>query len=204
MKATTNRITAVYRWFSIFMVCAFATSLVVFLINILFALELLEPGWSESVLGLTGIIAFALVGVALVFSWILLYRFWQIIQDDKPRTTPGKAVGYCFIPVFNCYWIYVAVYGLARHLNRRTNQLHVNVKPVPVAAAFVFCSWSWMSVLTLRILQDPMYHSDLLAHVTVTLLIVIPILLLWILMASFARVGNAIIDALPSSVPPSS
>lgn len=52
-----------------------------------------------------------------VIYYVLLYRFWLLIQDGKARTSPGKAVGFCFIPFFNIYWIYVAVVGLAKDMN---------------------------------------------------------------------------------------
>ena len=35
------------------------------------------------------------------------------IQDGYARTTPGLAVGLMFIPVFNIYWQFVALKGLA-------------------------------------------------------------------------------------------
>lgn len=52
-----------------------------------------------------------------VICWIMLYRFWSVIQDGKARTSPGKAVGFCFIPFFNFYWVYVAFVGLAKDMN---------------------------------------------------------------------------------------
>ena len=61
--------------------------------------------------------AIALI-VAVVFQMILTYRAWEIVQDGKQRTTPGKAVGFLFIPIFNFYWFFVAKYGLAKELNR--------------------------------------------------------------------------------------
>jgi hypothetical protein len=67
---------------------------------------------SMGALGLCGIVA----GIAC-FS-VLLYRAWTVIQDGRARTTPGRAVGFLFIPFFNLYWMYIAVFGLARALNR--------------------------------------------------------------------------------------
>ena len=59
--------------------------------------------------------------VGIVFYYMMLYRAWSAIQDMKkgtPRTTPGKAVGFLFIPFFNFYWIFVGIYGLAQDYNR--------------------------------------------------------------------------------------
>jgi hypothetical protein len=54
---------------------------------------------------------------ALVFQMILLYRAWEVVQDGRARTTPGRAVGFLFIPIFNLYWFFVAKFGLAKDLN---------------------------------------------------------------------------------------
>jgi hypothetical protein len=52
-----------------------------------------------------------------VLEYILLYKFWKIIQDGFAKTSPGKAVGYSFIPLFNFYWIFIAIGSLAGELN---------------------------------------------------------------------------------------
>lgn len=70
--------------------------------------------------GLVIFIGFAAVVVGAVFYYIMLYRAWCAIQDMEgvpPRTTPGKAVGFLFIPFFNLYWMFVAIYGLAQDYN---------------------------------------------------------------------------------------
>ena len=54
---------------------------------------------------------------ASVLEYILLYKFWKIIQDGFAKTSPGKAVGYFFIPLFNLYWIFIAIGSLAGELN---------------------------------------------------------------------------------------
>src|SRR5215472_4189380 len=46
-------------------------------------------------------------GIALL---VLIYQMWQSIQDGHARTTPGKAVGFLFIPFFNLYWMFQAVW----------------------------------------------------------------------------------------------
>jgi hypothetical protein len=52
-----------------------------------------------------------------VLGAMMLYRAWASIQDGHARTTPGKAVGFCFIPFFNLYWIFVGFGGLAKDMN---------------------------------------------------------------------------------------
>ncbi|HBG27163.1 MAG: hypothetical protein A2Y10_17080 [Planctomycetes bacterium GWF2_41_51] len=62
----------------------------------------------------------------IVLNYILVYRFWALIQDGKARTTPGIAVGFCFIPFFNIYWLYVAYVGLAKDINLYCRERSIN------------------------------------------------------------------------------
>jgi hypothetical protein len=56
--------------------------------------------------------------VEIVLTFILLYQFWKVIQDERTFTTPGKAVGFLFIPFFSYYWIFRAVGSLSLEQNR--------------------------------------------------------------------------------------
>lgn len=53
--------------------------------------------------------------VGYVLSLVLLYRFWWTTRDTA-RTTPGKAVGFLFVPVFHVYWVFIAYLGLAEDM----------------------------------------------------------------------------------------
>ena len=45
---------------------------------------------------------------------VMVYRpGWCALES-----TPGQAVGFCFIPCFNLYWQFVAFWGLSKDLNR--------------------------------------------------------------------------------------
>lgn len=55
---------------------------------------------------------------AVVFDCIILYWHWTLLQGHGARTTPGKAVGFGFIPFFNFYWWFVSYAGLAQDNNR--------------------------------------------------------------------------------------
>ncbi len=64
--------------------------------------------------------------VATVFWCILLYRHWSLLQGYGARTTPGKAVGYSFIPVYCFYWWFVSCAGLAKDNNRHLSEVGIN------------------------------------------------------------------------------
>ena len=71
--------------------------------------------------------AFMMIGmvvliVSLIFWCILHYHLWKVIPRDIARTTPGKAVGLLFIPLFNLYWAFVSCLGLSKDLNKTLQQ----------------------------------------------------------------------------------
>jgi hypothetical protein len=72
---------------------------------------------------LIGLGLFTLLGCAAILYgasiwYLLLYKAWAVIQDNNVSTTPEKAVGFVFIPLYNFYWIFKAWYGFARDYNR--------------------------------------------------------------------------------------
>ena len=64
------------------------------------------------------ILAFMASVYSVVILAMLIHRMWTMIQPGHPRTTPGQAVGFLFIPFFNFYWIFQAYYGWAQDYNR--------------------------------------------------------------------------------------
>lgn len=71
--------------------------------------------------GFAGILFFigwaVLLASAIIFM-MYLYRAWACLQPGGAQTTPGKAVGFMFIPFFNIYWVFVAINGLPKDWNR--------------------------------------------------------------------------------------
>jgi hypothetical protein len=89
-------------------------------------------------------LAFIIIGfftaiAAGVIAYILLYRYWQVIQDGNVRTTPGKAVGYSFIPFFNFYWVFTAFHGLAQDMNRYARERNIQAPVVNEQLALWYC-----------------------------------------------------------------
>jgi hypothetical protein len=77
---------------------------------------------------------FALAFLPMVFSIVVymmfLYRMWSAIQDGFARTTPGKAVGFMFIPIFNFYWIFQVILGFAEDYNRYIARHQIKLPPL--------------------------------------------------------------------------
>jgi hypothetical protein len=59
-----------------------------------------------------------------IFSMVILYHLWDFIINEyrvqgqePPIDSPGKAVGYLFIPLYNFYWLFIAIGKLPRSIN---------------------------------------------------------------------------------------
>lgn len=51
--------------------------------------------------------------LAVIFGSILHYRCWHALPVEYRSTSPGKAVGYLFIPFYNLYWAFISLVKLA-------------------------------------------------------------------------------------------
>jgi hypothetical protein len=75
---------------------------------------------------MTALCVFSLLAiVGNIYQYILLYRYWQGVQDENSRVSPGKAVGFLFIPLFNYYWMFKAYWGLSKQANVRIEKLRL-------------------------------------------------------------------------------
>lgn len=88
---------------------------------------------------------------ACQISWwalnlVYLGRLWKALQHGRARTTPGKAVGLLFVPFFNLYWIFVAIYGLAQDWNRITSR-YTDLSRGPKLNEGMFLAYCCCSIL---------------------------------------------------------
>ena len=124
--------------------------------------SVIAAGLPGSVLCALGVIYFEedlgpiifLLGLLLIMYagivwFILLHKLWTLIQAEQARTTAGKAVGFLFIPFFNFYWIFQAIWGWAKDLNRFTTENRLSVPRVSESVALTICILSLVSVVPL-------------------------------------------------------
>ncbi len=79
---------------------------------------------------------------------ILVYKIWDAIQDGDVRTTPGKAIGFCFIPFFNLYWIFQAYWGWAVDFNNYVRDKAVQGAPkIPEGLVLTLCILAIASII---------------------------------------------------------
>ena len=141
------------RWFKLHYICLAAvislTALTFVGIGVFLESQGSDPDSTfEILVGLllimVAIVLFVLLVLTLVFGCLILHKLWSLIPTHKARTTPGKAVGFLFIPFFNSYWLFVAIYGLAKALNAETGR-----KSVSEVASFIYCCSFWVYLVAL-------------------------------------------------------
>jgi len=108
-----DRVKMLHNYFGTLWVC----SLLGYLVAI--ADEFMQVNGSPTILTL---IAIPLWIVGIVYWCMLLYQLWKLIPAHIARTTPGKAVGFQFIPIFCYYWCFVAYWGLSKDMNETLRQ----------------------------------------------------------------------------------
>jgi hypothetical protein len=86
----------------------------------------------------------------VVVLLILIHKMWSAIQDGHARTTPRRAVGFLFIPIFSFYWVFPAVWGFAQDYNRHIAHRQLNLRRLPEGLFLAFAIIavvSWIPML---------------------------------------------------------
>lgn len=73
------------------------------------------------------VLAYIPILFAAVVMLVLIYKMWAAIQDGQVRATPGKALGFLFIPLFNLYWVFQVFPGFADDYNAYAARHSLNV-----------------------------------------------------------------------------
>lgn len=95
-------------------------------------------------------IALVLALIASVLFVVVVYKMWGAIQDGYARTDPGRAVGFLFIPFFNIYWAFQALWGFAKDYNSYLERHGLNLRRLPegiFVAYIILCLGAWIPFL---------------------------------------------------------
>ncbi|MGJ8655644.1 MAG: DUF4339 domain-containing protein [Akkermansiaceae bacterium] len=85
----------------------------------------------EGFLGLGLMVAgFACIFFSGILTYIYLYKAWKCLQPGGATISPGAAIGFLFIPIFNIYWLFKAIGGLPKQWNLITS-CYPNTKNAP-------------------------------------------------------------------------
>ena len=89
-----------------------------------------------STISAIGILQFLLV--LTVYPLVLLAKMWSSIQDNWTTVTPGKAIGFLFIPFFNLYWIFRVWAGYATDYDNYVLRHDLQVAPLGTGIFMVY------------------------------------------------------------------
>lgn len=102
----------------------------------------IDPAAGGAIAG-GGILLMILGSIILLASSIvvlvLYYKMWVAIQDGHARTTPGKAVGFMFIPLFNLYWVFQAIWGYSKDYNEYLRRHSIPAQPLSEGLFLTAC-----------------------------------------------------------------
>jgi hypothetical protein len=108
--------------------CTLYLGIVALIIGIFLLYSFSFEGTYYSAGRIISLIGFISILIANIYSLVLLYRLWKFtiaeskMNELKPSIeTPGKAIGYLFIPFFDLYWIFIAFGKLPKNLNAIAN-----------------------------------------------------------------------------------
>lgn len=91
---------------------------------------------------------FSLSYVALLAAYalgaVMTYRGWQLVERPGAAPTPAQAVGLMFVPLFNFYWQFIAIRGVAVQLNQRFG---IGQKPISEGLAIAVCVCTCVMVI---------------------------------------------------------
>ncbi len=94
------------------------------------------------------------LAVAQIISFVKIYRGWKAIQplrqldrEEADMTTPGAAVGLLFVPLFNIYWMFVAIHGLAVRANKYMTRSGIQGRRMSEGLALTYCILVLCSVI---------------------------------------------------------
>jgi len=102
---------------------------------------ILNPGTQLEPLGL---VLIAVVACSSAVFLVLIYKMWAALQDGVETTTPGRAVGFLFIPLFNLFWLFKAVGGFPVAYNEYVQRHSL---PLPKLASGLFYAYVLASLL---------------------------------------------------------
>jgi hypothetical protein len=104
--------------------------------------------------GLSILLGLALLCAAYILSLIKIYKAWELIQPlrrldrfDTSLPSPGLAIGLLFVPLYNLYWNFVALHGLATRSHKYLMLSGIKAEPMNVGMAQTCCILTLCSLI---------------------------------------------------------
>ncbi len=123
----------------------FAGSFILFLASMA-----LTPSYNDAavILGVIFLpIGFCVMIYGVVIYALFIHKMWTSVPLKYARTTPGKAVGFLFIPLFNLYWMFQAIWGWTKDFNQYSSENNICDQKMPEKIALAMCILAIVSMI---------------------------------------------------------
>lgn len=145
----------------------------------------------------------------MVLWYIILFKCWKLIQDGDTYTSPEKAVGFLFIPIFRYYWNFIAYPGWAKSVNQYIQNRGYPIAELNSKTPTAMCILAVLSVIpgvTLIIEMGlAMTESNILLFIVTLVIGVVMGIAYWIIsivvMRKFTQTAIQIIQSKENRLP---
>jgi len=114
------------------------------------------------------------MGCGGIIFYMLIYKMWKILPSNFARTTPGKAIGFSFIPVFNFYWFFPVIWGWSKDYNRYSKSIQSDLPSINERLALAIALFSGVGGIVGMIAGMIAFHTG--SYRLTTFVFFIPIL----------------------------
>lgn len=122
---------------TVFVYCWMAVRVIAGILGALGLILAIQKGAKSNLLA-----AFAAADVFLVCSvaieLMLFYKMWAAIKDSQTSISPGRAVGFLFIPVFNIYWALLMLTGFTEDYNSFIIRRSIRAEKLPMTLFLIY------------------------------------------------------------------
>jgi hypothetical protein len=98
---------------------------------------------------------------AVAIELLLFYRMWDAIPAAQASISPGKAVGFLFIPGFNIYWALLMLTAFTEDCSARLRRSTAQVKELP---AMLYAAHAFTLLLFAIFLVIPLLCTLVISH----------------------------------------
>ncbi len=122
---------------TLFVYCWMAVRVIAGILGALGLVLAIQKGAKSTLLA-----TFAAADVFLVCSaaieLMLFYKMWAAIKDNQASISPGRAVGFLFIPVFNIYWALLMLTGFTEDYNSFIIRRSIRAEKLPMTLFLIY------------------------------------------------------------------
>jgi predicted Zn finger-like uncharacterized protein len=122
---------------TVFVYCWMAVRIIAGILGALGLVLAVQKGAKSTVIA-----TFAAADIFLVCSvaieLTLFYKMWAAIKDSQPYISPGRAVGFLFIPVFNIYWALLMLTGFTEDYNSFIIRRSIRAEKLPMTLFLIY------------------------------------------------------------------